>query len=158
VGELLDPSRLGADGQLPAAELTQTVGQVTQEVLQVTAQTEQKMAALEQKIVEFMQPAPAGMSAAARTRRDVEARKAVFAMLAEIVQELCQPLSVVHSTVDMIKGGYLGAVTETQVEMLNLASSSADRMKHLVDKLTEIAGFPAGTKPDADILKAVYEK
>ncbi len=158
VGELLDPARLGADGQLPAQELTQTVNQVSQEVLQVTAQTEQKMAALEQKIVEFMQPAPAGMSAAARTRRDAEARRAVFAMLAEIVQELCQPLSVVSSTVDMIKGGYLGAVTETQVEMLALASSSADRMKHLVDKLTEIAGFPSGTKPDADILKAVYEK
>ena len=157
VGELLDPSRLGPDGQLPAEELAKTVEQVSQQVLTVTAGTEQKMAALEQKIVEFMQPPPAGLSAAARARRDAEARKALFAMLAEIVQELCQPLSVVSSTVDMLRGGYLGAVTQTQVEMLALASSSAERIKHLVDKLTEIAGFPAGTKPDAGILKTVYE-
>jgi hypothetical protein len=156
VEELLNPARLGADGKLPAQELSQAVTQISKEMVQVTADTERKLKVFEKKILEFMKPEPEGTSPADQARVNRAARKALFEILAEIVQELCQPLSVVSSTVDMIRSGLLGKVSETQVEMLTLASSSADRIKHLVDKLTQVAGFPGGTKPDAEILRSLY--
>lgn len=76
--------------------------------------------------------------------------------LAEIVQELRQPLSVVTSVVDALKGGMLGNLSTPQSEMLSLAGSSAERLDHLIDKVAEITGMPEGLLPDAKILDSVY--
>ena len=79
-------------------------------------------------------------------------------LLAEIVQELCQPLSVINCSIEMIKSSHLGAVSDSQLEILNLASTSGDRVKLLVDKLLELSGLPTTMTPDADIQSSLYRK
>lgn len=85
-------------------------------------------------------------------------RKQMVVILAEIVQELCQPLSVVQSTLDMTVGGMLGTLSPTQMEMLKLAAEGAVRMKTLVDALREISGVPTTLAPDQQILSQAYNK
>ncbi len=81
--------------------------------------------------------------------------KSQTVVLAEIAQELCQPLSVLNCSVDMIKGQKAGAITEQQSELLGLAATSGERLSHLINKLMEISGVPEGMDPDSDILGAI---
>ncbi len=83
-------------------------------------------------------------------------RKKLMEILAEIAQELCQPLAVINCSVDMIRGGSLGEVAETQVDMLNLAAESGAKLQQLIDKLMQISGVPETRSPDAGIQESLY--
>ena len=80
----------------------------------------------------------------------------MLAMLAEIGQEICQPLSVINCSLDMVRGKALGPLTPPQEEMLALAAESGARLDMLANKIIEISGVPKGTKPDSEILDDVY--
>lgn len=84
-------------------------------------------------------------------------RKAIVEFLAEIVQELRQPLAVIMSVVDSMNSGMLGSMTAQQSAMLGLAASSAQRLDLLISKVAEISGMPTELSPDAKILDAVYK-
>jgi len=86
-----------------------------------------------------------------RTTRDELLRK-----LAEIVQELRQPLTVASGVVDMMLGGNLDAITENQREMLRLAADSMDSAAQLTTHITELVGMPAGLHPDRAVLDEAY--
>lgn len=83
-------------------------------------------------------------------------RKKLMEILAEIAQELCQPLAVINCSVDMIRGGCLGEVAPTQVEMLCLAAESGAKLQTLIDKLMKISGVPETRSPDASIQESLY--
>jgi len=85
-------------------------------------------------------------------------RKELLKILAEIVQELCQPLSVINCSIDMIKSSSLGEVSEQQKGMLDLASQSSDRLQQIIDKLLEISGMPVTLSPDKKIQDSLYRK
>ncbi len=84
-------------------------------------------------------------------------RKQLMELLAEIAQELCQPLAVINCSVDMIRGGSLGEVSSTQVEMLCLAAESGSKLQTLIDKLMQISGVPETRSPDASIQESLYK-
>jgi hypothetical protein len=84
-------------------------------------------------------------------------RGRLITILAEVVQELCQPLSAITCSIDMITSRTLGDISQPQADMLNLAYDSAGKIRTLVDNLEKIAGLPTTLSPDEEIQKALYE-
>lgn len=83
-------------------------------------------------------------------------RRQLLELLAEIGQELSQPLTVVTTTIEMLKARRAGALTEAQLELLAMAADSSGHLAHLVDCLIRIAGHPESAHPDHAILGALY--
>ncbi len=69
-------------------------------------------------------------------------------LVKEIVQELCQPLSVISCTVDMLIGGMLGKLPRVCIPALELAADSSLRMKDLADRLVDVCGVPESLIPE----------
>ncbi|MDP6524897.1 MAG: hypothetical protein QGI24_02595 [Kiritimatiellia bacterium] len=84
-------------------------------------------------------------------------RKQLYEHLSEIGQEICQPLSVINCSLSMITSGRLGDITETQDDMLKLASENTDKLKALADNLMEVTGVPDTLEPDAGIQSKIYD-
>ena len=85
-------------------------------------------------------------------------RKEILKFLAEMGQELRQPLSVINWSLCLVAEGALGAVTDQQKKMLSLATDSALRLEHLTDKLVELSGVPIALIPDSRILGDMYDR
>ena len=85
-------------------------------------------------------------------------RKEILRILAEIAQEISQPLTIITGTIAMIRSLRAGPLTDTQGELLSMVSESGDRMAHLVDSLSRMAGTPDTLNPDQTILAAAYRK
>jgi hypothetical protein len=83
-------------------------------------------------------------------------RRRLLEVLAEVVQELFQPLSVINAAVEMLLARHLGAINEEQAALLRLSNSNGQRLAHLADRLRSICGNPAGRTPDGKILDKVY--
>lgn len=88
------------------------------------------------------------------TRRSPKQK--LLADLAEIAQELCQPLSVIVASLDMVASSHLGEVNECQISMLRLAAESAERMRKLVYSLMDMADVPKDLKPDRTVISQLY--
>ena len=97
------------------------------------------------------------VSGGSKGKRQAVARSKLMAMLAEIIQELCQPLSVVSCTLGMLEAQSLGGLAGSQLEMVKLARESNERLEGLVDKLRNISGNPTSLSPDAAIIGTLYE-
>ena len=80
-------------------------------------------------------------------RRRMQARQRRMDLIAEIAQEFCQPLTVISSTVDMIRQCRAGVITDQQGALLSLAARSSDRMDGLINDLITICGMPDTTTP-----------
>ncbi len=83
-------------------------------------------------------------------------RREVLEILAELTQEISQPLTIMNGTVELIRSLRIGPLNESQLELLGMASESGDRIAQLVDSLMRIAGTPKTLQPDQDILQAAY--
>jgi len=145
----------GAGAGGGAEGIAGVIGEINRNLDQVTAAAEQRLRAIDRVAAEL--EAIPDRPKADDVRRIREARKEIFAALAELGQEFCQPLSVINSSIEMIKMGLLGPVSEPQKEMLDLAFTSGERLKHLADKLLSITGVPETATPDAGILGDIYD-
>jgi signal transduction histidine kinase len=132
---------------------------VDAEVRTLVARTQEKIQNLvnEVKADEEAEKA-AAEGRAAKPAKPRLSRKKLFEVLAEIAQELCQPLSVINCAIGMLKAGSLGAVTEQQVNMLDLAGESGEKLQVLIDNLMEISGMPETRSPDGEIQSALYDR
>jgi hypothetical protein len=83
-------------------------------------------------------------------------RRKLFETLAEIAQEICQPLAVIQCSLEMMAAGGLGPVSDGQSDMLKLSVESADKLKVLTDNLMSLSGLPSTLSPDAKIQEALY--
>ena len=88
-----------------------------------------------------------------RTKRK-QTLAALLVILAEILQELCQPITVMSGVIQMAAAGYLGQVNEQQKEMFQMAEESGASAKQLLDRLIVIVGVPKGLAPDRELLTA----
>jgi len=71
------------------------------------------------------------------------------ARLAELGQELLQPLTVVSCSINMAVSGYTGELTDEQKDLLSLAHSSSKRLDRLINRLIEMVGYPKDLKPES---------
>ncbi|MFC1496994.1 histidine kinase dimerization/phospho-acceptor domain-containing protein [Verrucomicrobiota bacterium] len=139
-------------------EVDNTLKKVDQEVRNIVANTEHKIEELVKDVKEDEEIIEAEEKKAKKEGKGPKlTRKKMLEVLAEIVQELCQPLAVISCSIDMMKSKYLGEVTKQQEETLELAFSSGERLKKLIDKLIEIAGMPETRNPDEKIISSLYE-
>ncbi|MEI6970715.1 MAG: histidine kinase dimerization/phospho-acceptor domain-containing protein [bacterium] len=136
-----------ATAALAPADLDRVLMEVSAVVTKLADQTSLKIEGFANKV----QESTGGKAAASLTR------KQIIEYLAEIVQELRQPLSVISSVIDAVKSGMLGQLSDRQGAVLGLAAGSADRLDHLIGKLAQISGMPEGLVPDGNILAAVYK-
>jgi len=81
-------------------------------------------------------PLSQGVAKGAATAPD---RRHLLAMLAAVVQELRQPLSVIACCLDMLESRRLGEVSANQEQTLKLATTSLDRVSAVVAKLGKLA-------------------
>ena len=84
-------------------------------------------------------------------------REELLASLAEINQELAQPLTSALAVIDVLEKGKLGAVTQAQKDVLCVASDGMKRLGKLVAYLTIISGVPETLSPDREVLDDAYE-
>lgn len=83
-------------------------------------------------------------------------RSEVLEILAELTQEISQPLTIVTATVELITSLRIGPLNDSQLELLGMVAESGNRMAQLVDSLMRIAGTPTTLHPDQAILQAAY--
>jgi len=138
----------------PGSEVAQPKIQNAGEIVTRTAEVVTGMTNVVSKQIEVfaerIKPAKDGND------KPVLSRKALYEFLAEIIQELRQPLSVINSVMSAVGSGMMGQVTPTQKNMLGLAGESATRLDVLINKLAELFGMPKGLTPDSKILGTVY--
>lgn len=147
---MLDPAAASGGGELAA----EVVKDIDAHVDRVVEQTERQ---LEEFAGVIQSMAGAAETSEPQRQRDLS-RKRLLEILAEVIQELCQPLSVINCTIEMVATKRLGELNVDQEEMLKLSASSGERLKHLVEKLREICGNPESRSPDAGILDMVYSR
>jgi len=70
-------------------------------------------------------------------------RKEILSSIAEISQELMQPLTAINASLEMMLGGYVGEIRPEQRNMLDIANSSGAHLTFLMKALIEIVGCPA---------------
>ncbi len=141
----------GEGGSGEGGGLGNVVGRVEDEMLSVVAGMDAKLDDLEQEIKKDNEAQAQGKSTGLTKTK-------ILAILAEIVQEFCQPLSVMMCVVDGLKGGSMGEVESSQLSLLELASQSGDRLKVLIDKVSDISGMPDELSPDAEMISDFYNK
>ncbi len=76
-----------------------------------------------------------------------KSRTELLALIAEIVQELCQPLSVVQCTIDVLLSEQIEAISHAERDILELACRSSRRLGILINELFSIVGHPADLVP-----------
>jgi signal transduction histidine kinase len=153
--ELLVPTQPLQNAALLQAQLAPLVSQLGTGMGTAMAGVEQKLGTLREKMKALI-PLP-DTAAPLEIQEQALSRRTILAILAEIVQELRQPLTVISGAIETLSGGHLGAMPALQREMLNLALQSSRRVAVIVDALADIAGSPATLHPDAQILKHIYE-
>ena len=85
-------------------------------------------------------------------------RGRVLGVLRELLQELCQPLSVINGAVQMLAEGLMGNLSATQKQLLELAFESAERVRLLMNRLVELVGVPEELAADKPTLDAIYRE
>ena len=79
-------------------------------------------------------------------------------LLPEIVQELCQPLSVINCTIDMARARSFGEMSNNGLNMFELAADSGKRLQKLIDRLADICGMPDTMGPDKEKIDTIYKR
>jgi hypothetical protein len=139
--------------------LTDILERIQLEVGSLVERTRRKIQDLIEGLVRGAAPAPsADETRSGQEKEAFMSRRELLRLIAEIAQELCQPLSVVHCTTEMLSTGKFGAVQPQQKEILELALSSVTRLQQLIYKLMEIADVPEELIPDPDALAALYQR
>jgi hypothetical protein len=140
---------------IEAKRVTGVLAEVNQELGDIAADAGHKIDVLIQDLrADAVTEAAGGPESEKKMRMS---RRQLMVVLAEIVQELCQPLAVINCALSMILSKSLGEVTAQQAEMLNLAVNGGDKMKQLTDSLMEISGLPTTLSPDQAIQKSLYK-
>lgn len=73
----------------------------------------------------------------------------LLASLAEVAQELMQPLTAITASLEMMLQGFVGDVTTDQRDLLGLAANSGEHLKYLMRELINIVGCPTNKGVDS---------
>lgn len=146
LGETLDQSR-----PAPSVEEVRALADATSRQIEaVVTRTEKKIAVLRHMLGQE------GVDGSGKP--DLLSRRQLMEILAEIGQELSQPLTVVTASIDMLRAQHPGLLTEAQGELLAMAASSTARLAHLVNCLIRISGNPKTPHPNQAIRDVLYSE
>ncbi len=83
-------------------------------------------------------------------------REELLQNLAEINQELVQPLTTSSALLQMLTSGQMGGLSPVQRDLLETASEGMERLERLISYLQRISGFPVELSPDQGLLSEIY--
>lgn len=148
-------------GKEDAGELTNALKSVAVDVDALVTNTNRKIQDIieEYKAEESAAGEEAGAVGVAQEAqgRKRMSRKQLYEHLAEIGQEICQPLSVINCSLSMITSGRLGGISNSQEDMLKLAAENTEKLKSLADNLMEVTGVPDALEPNSGIRAQIYD-
>ncbi|HNX36106.1 MAG TPA: hypothetical protein PKM57_15885 [Kiritimatiellia bacterium] len=122
-----------------------------------TAESERQIAALADQVDDDRQTIASIESAAKRRGIGLKISRAeLVERYAELNQEIVQPLTVSTGVIDLLHSGKGGPLTESQRDLLKLASDSVERVNQLVAYMSRIAGLPESFTPDSTIISDSY--
>jgi len=125
---------------------------VEKELAKVVQHTERKI----MKLLDDVREDDARASDSKNPKPPKMSRRKLLETLAEIVQELRQPLTVVTCVLDSVGTGSFGSLTPQQTELLTTAAAGGVRLTRLVDGLAELSGYPSTLAPDKELQAALY--
>ncbi len=159
---LMDIDVLAAQGDaIAAGHSTETMDnlleEISQEVARLVSETKGEAETLAEK-VDADRETVAQLEAEARAKGIglSLSREELLSSLAEINQELAQPLTAATTVIDVLEQGKLGAVSDAQQDVLHVASDGMKRLAKLVAYLHTISGIPEDLSPDREILGDAY--
>jgi hypothetical protein len=117
------------------------LGQATDNLDDTLDSTKEKLELLSQQISEEDTGTIGGQG------RDMN-RKELLSSIAEIAQELIQPLTAIKASLEMMLGGYVGEINLEQITMLDVANNSCAHLTYLMKELVEIVGCPTNKGVD----------
>lgn len=135
---------VGGTADKPSSELKQLVTDTNRRLASLAKTSENK--------IESLRKALKGDS-----KKPPLTGKALLETIAEIVQEIIQPLTTATTAIAILARESEPEGGETRQEVLSLATESCRRMSHLVNCLFRIAGTPAELYPHKDLLNVLYE-
>ena len=152
LGQLVDGFKdLDPDDEDAHARLKALIGQVEERLEQLVKNTRRRMQDLSIHVAaEESSPTVGESEARSQSRREL------LALIAEIVQELCQPLSVIQCTIEVLLTEQIERISTTERHILDLASSSTQRLGTLIQELFSIVGHPDDLVPK-ELTKAPQE-
>lgn len=122
-----------------------------------TAESERQIASLADQVDDDRQTIASIESAAKRRGIGLKISRAeLVERYAELNQEIVQPLTVSTGVIDLLHSGKSGPLTESQRDLLKLASDSVERVNQLVAYMSRIAGLPESFTPDSTIIADSY--
>ena len=137
-----------SQGNTDSETVASKANALEQEVERIADGTEEKIAALESELDQLKEML-VGVDEFEATQESMPQHE-FRELLAEIVQELCQPLSATNCAVNMTLGGHVGDLNNKQHEVLSVASKCGHRLDKLLEHLKDIVGMPRGLKPEKD--------
>lgn len=75
-------------------------------------------------------------------------REEILTSIAEISQELMQPLTAINASLEMMLNGYVGEINPEQHTLLGLANNSGEHLTFLMKELIDIVGCPSNKGVD----------
>ncbi|MBP5511055.1 MAG: hypothetical protein J6Z49_09070 [Kiritimatiellae bacterium] len=75
---------------------------------------------------------------------------------AELNQEMIQPLTVSSGILDLLTSGKVGELSQSQQDLLKVASESVARVNQLVSYMSRVTGLPQSFTPDAEVIRDSY--
>jgi len=146
----LEESGSGALENEGVEDLVSMLEEIEREVTAVADETDGRI----ENLVDRVQADSARLAGEPEAEPEMPRDKLIETM-AEIVQELCQPVSVINCSIGMVLSRNLGEVAKAQHEALELACVSSERLNRMIARLSKISGVPASLAPDKSIQDAL---
>lgn len=121
-----------------------------------TEDSQKHIAVLAEKVHEDRQTIASIESSARRRGLLKLTREELVERYAELNQEIVQPLTVSTGVIDLLNSGQLGAMSDSQRDLLKLAAESVERVNQLVAYMNRIAGLPENYTPDSGLIRDTY--
>lgn len=127
-------------GKTDGSQVRDLLGQATDNLDDTISSTQDKLDSLSQQLQEDT----GTIGGEARQMN----RKELLSSIAEVAQELMQPLTAINTSLEMMVGGYVGSVTSEQHDLLELACNSGEHLTHIMKQLISIVGCPTNRGVD----------
>lgn len=140
-------------------DFTGVLKEMNQEIGQVVTETTEKARRIAREIRDDADAAEESEEEARRKGIGLRlSRKKLLELLAEIVQELFQPLAVINCSIDILLSKRLGEVSEPQADILKLAVDSSEKLRTLIASLLQLSGLPQSLTPDKKTVSQISEE
>jgi hypothetical protein len=79
-------------------------------------------------------------------------RRRLLDLMAELGQEMRQPLTVINAVLEMAQSGRLGSVAAEHLPLLEMAMESGQQLDTLIGRMVDVAGMPRTLQPNRELL------